>query len=157
MMYGFKQPPLELKATNCSMFENIIISNNNISSTTSNNSLHHLQYLSELNVTTEKTEFQLPGFDRDLEFEDIYRMSYNIYPILGMVLTMVLSIDGSLTTMSETDEVVHEDLVHPIALKMFSRKAKKSSSEEYILRDEKSPKICDHHETDIKLKNMITV
>ena len=127
------------------MFENI----------TNNTSSIHIQ-LSE-NVTTEKTEFQLPGVDRDLEFEDIYRMSYNIYPILGMVLTMVLSIVGSLTTMSETDEVVHEDLVHPIALKMFSRKARKSSSEEYILRDEKSQKICDHHETDIKLKNMITV
>ena len=159
MMYGFKQPPLELKATNCSMFENIIISNNNISSTsTSNNSLHHLQYLSELNVTTEKTEFQLPGVDRDLEFEDIYRMSYNIYPILGMLLTIVLSIVGSLTTMSETDEIVHEDLVHPFALKIFTTsKTKKFPSEEYILREEKSQEISDAEETDAKLKSMITV
>ena len=143
MFYGLKTPPLDLKATNCSMFENI--------------TSIPLQ-LPENNVTTE-LEFQLPGVDRDLEFEDIYRMSYNIYPILGMVLTMVLSIVGSLTTMSETDEEVHDDLVHPIALKMFSSsKTKKSSSQEYILKEKSSQEISDHQdETDVKLKSMITV
>ena len=85
-------------------------------------------------------------------------MSYNIYPILGMLLTIVLSIVGSLTTMSETDEIVHEDLVHPIALKIFTTsKTKKFPSEEYILREEKSQDISDVEETDAKLKSMITV
>ena len=63
-------------------------------------------------------------------------MSYNIYPIIGMLLTIILSIVGSLTTLSDSDEI-NEEFVHPIAMRLFRYKPKKSSSEEYILKEKR--------------------
>jgi len=113
--YRQAPPTLPLQATNCSMFG--------------------MDEMPGLNTTT-SSEFQLPGVDRPLEFSDIYRMSYNIYPIIGMLLTIILSIVGSLTTLSDSDEI-NEEFVHPIAMRLFRYKPKKSSSEEYILKEKR--------------------
>ena len=54
------------------------------------------------------------------EYEDIYRMSYTIYPIIGMVLTVVFSIAGSLVcSRNDKTPLTRYDLVHPLAAKLF--------------------------------------
>ena len=61
-------------------------------------------------------------------------MSYNVYPIIGMVLTITLSIIGSLATggLSEI-RAEDKDYVHPLAWKIFG--TTKTMKEEYVLKD----------------------
>lgn len=116
VIYGVKTPPLELSATNCSVFNITEIPMTEI-----------LQ--SPLNQTVE-VPFHL--LDRPFEFEDIYRMSYNIFPIIGMILTIVLSIVGSLVT-GGMDQLAREDLenlIFPFSWRLFGGKSKARSATE---------------------------
>ena len=61
-----------------------------------------------------------PSPDSGFQFEDIYRMSYTVYPIIGMVLTIVLSIVSSLAFSAmdknkSQPQTLKKDLVHPVA------------------------------------------
>ena len=97
LIYGIKTPTLEISATNCSMFNMTEIPMENIP----------------------KVSVQL--LERPFEFEDIYRISYTIFPIIGMVSTMVLSILGSLATGGKASNA--EDLqnyIHPLAWRLFN-------------------------------------
>ena len=86
----------------------------------------------------------MPGIDRPLEFEDIYRMSYNVYPIIGMVMTMLFSVIGSLTTRSsEIDDEIDKDLIHPIGYKILgghgrARNDQKCQKEDFKLEQFKN-------------------
>ena len=102
LVYGIKTPALALSATNCSMFNitDIPMTSSNIS----------------------KVPFHL--LERPFEFEDIYRMSYNIFPVIGMALTIVLSILGSLATggMASNAEDL-QNYIHPIAWRLLGGKS----------------------------------
>ena len=103
VIHGVKTPSLELRANNCSVF--------NISESA----------LQSMNIsTTPLNTVPFHELDRPFEFEDIYRMSYNVFPIIGMVLTIVLSILGSLATggLDQDPEDIRE-YVHPLAFKLF--------------------------------------
>ena len=88
--------------------------------------------------STSEIPFHL--LDRPFEFEDIYRMSYNIFPIIGMVLTIVLSILGSLATggiASNTEDL--QDYIHPLAWRFCCRKSKSQPHQEnYKMKEVKS-------------------
>ena len=97
LIYGIKTPTLEISATNCSMFNMTEIPMENIP----------------------KVPVQL--LERPFEFEDIYRISYTIFPIIGTVSTMVLSILGSLATggtASNAEDL--ENYIHPLAWRLFN-------------------------------------
>ena len=103
LFYGVKTPALELSATNCSMFNITDIASQNMTST---------------------LEIPFHELERPFEFEDIFRMSYNIFPIVGMVLTMVLSVLGSLAAGGIASN--GEDLekhIHPLAWRLFGGKS----------------------------------
>ena len=107
IVYGVKTPALELSATNCSMFNitNIPITNYN-------------------NASAMTTEVPFHLLERPFEFEDIYRMSYNIFPIIGMVLTIFLSILGSLATGGMAANAGDlQDYIHPLAWRLFGGKS----------------------------------
>jgi len=71
-------------------------------------------------------------------------MSYNIYPIIGMVLTIILSIIASLLTGGLQDiRAEDKDLVHPWAWKIFG--TTKSIKEEYVLTENNTLK-CEEKE-----------
>ena len=115
--YGVKTPALELSATNCSMFNitNLPITNYNASMTT-------------------EVPFHL--LERPFEFEDIYRMSYNIFPIIGMVLTIFLSILGSLATggiAANAEDL--QDYIHPLAWRLFGGKSTSTNQESYKMNE----------------------
>ena len=115
MVYGVGTPTLELKTTDCSMF---------------NLTMEEIPEPALSNVTNVPIHL----LDRPFEYGDIYRMSYNVYPIIGMVLTIVLSIIGSLATGGFDDiRAEDKDLVHPWAWKLFGRD--KPYKEEYVLKD----------------------
>ena len=115
MVYGVGTPTLELKTTDCSMF---------------NLTMEEIPEPALSNVTN----LPIQLLDRPFEYGDIYRMSYNVYPIIGMVLTIVLSIIGSLATGGFDDiRAEDKDLVHPWAWKLFGRD--KPYKEEYVLKD----------------------
>ena len=117
VVYRVATPSLQLSATNCSMFNVTDIPITNVSSTM-------------------EVPFHL--LDRPFEFEDIYRMSYNIFPIIGMVLTIVLSILGSLATggiASNTEDL--QDYIHPLAWRFCCRKSKSQPHQEnYKMKEE---------------------
>jgi len=100
--YGAKTPALELSVKNCTMFPNATPDMGNLNST----------------VTHETLPLEKNGF----AFEDIYRMSYTIYPIIGMVLTIVLSIVGSLICSKKNSLPTTQHIVHPLAAKFFKVK-----------------------------------
>lgn len=100
--YGVSYPPLEMSTRDCSMF-NLTVN-----------------ALPEDNSSTAKSMVPPPSPDSGFQFEDIYRMSYTVYPIIGMVLTIVLSIVGSLAFRAmDKNKIAHQtlkkDLVHPVA------------------------------------------
>ena len=115
MVYGVGTPTLELNVSNCSMF---------------NLTMEDIPEVQIANVSSVPIHL----LDRPFEYGDIYRMSYNVYPIIGMVLTIVLSIIGSLAT-NGFDEIRAEDkdLVHPWAWKLFGRNI--PYKEEYVLKE----------------------
>ena len=117
VVYRVKTPTLQISATNCSMFNITDIPMTNLSSTM-------------------EVPFHL--LDRPFEFEDIYRMSYNIFPIIGMVLTIVLSILGSLATggiASNAEDL--QDYIHPLAWRFCCRKSKSQPHQEnYKMKEE---------------------
>ena len=100
VIYGVPTPPLELQATNCSMF--------NITE------IPPLQ----TPLSNETVPFHL--LERPFEYQDIYRMSYNIFPIIGMLLTIVVSIVASLLTGGEQNDDI-QDYIHPLAWRLFCR------------------------------------
>jgi hypothetical protein len=75
-------------------------------------------------VTLKNTTLPLPA--RRGEFSDIYRMSYNLYPIIGFALTGALSVVGSVLTggLSEVGEV-DPRLINPFMWKMLSKNSAK--------------------------------
>ena len=60
------------------------------------------------------------------EFSDVYRLSYNIYPIIGFVVTSLVCIVASLAT-GGLDDVknVDEKLIAPFMAKLFRMRQKK--------------------------------
>lgn len=116
--YGMTSPTLELKTTNCTMFD-----------------------IQDPIPPTNRSTPEMPGIDRPLEFEDIYRMSYNVYPIIGMVMTMLFSVIGSLTTRSsEIDDEIDKDLIHPIGYKIFGSYGEARNDRKYQKEDFKLEK-----------------
>ncbi len=113
VVYGVKTPTLELKATNCSIF--------------------NITDVNLLPNQTTVTELPFHLLDRPFEFEDIYRMSYNIFPIIGMCLTVVLSIVGSLLTggFSQLEDDSIKDLVHPWSWRIFGGKSSKKLTADF--------------------------
>ena len=102
LIHGIKTPTLEISATNCSMFNITEIP---------------IEDMSNSNIP--EVPFQL--LERPFEYEDIYRMSYTIFPIIGMVSTMVLSILASLATggMASNAEDL-QNYIHPLAWRLFN-------------------------------------
>ena len=68
-------------------------------------------------------------------------MSYNVYPIIGMVMTMLFSVIGSLTTRSsEIDDEIDKDLIHPIGYKIFGSYGEARNDRKYQKEDFKLEK-----------------
>ena len=113
VVYGAGAPPLHLSANNCSIF--------NVTSVEDANN----------------TQVPIHLVERPFEFEDIYRMSYNLYPIIGMVLTMVLCVVASLMTGGYNEiKDCDEEYIHPLAWKLFRMKSKKTSINLlYVMKD----------------------
>ena len=117
VVYRVKTPTLQISATNCSMFNVTDIPITNVSST---------------------SEIPFHLLDRPFEFEDIYRMSYNIFPIIGMVLTIVLSILGSLATGGTASNIEDlQDYIHPLVWRFCCRNSKSQPHQEnYKMKEE---------------------
>ena len=79
-------------------------------------------------------------------------MSYNVYPIIGMVMTMLFSVIGSLTTRSsEIDDEIDKDLIHPIGYKIFGSYGKARNDEKCQKEDFK----LEHFKNDTTKKPII--
>ena len=103
--YSVKTPHLPLSTANCSMFGN-------------ETAAHFVAATLGTNYTSAQAMVEHPLSD-GFNIQDLYRMSYNIYPIIGMVLTMVLSVVASLVFARKSDPPVKSSLVHPLAARLF--------------------------------------